>query len=63
MLTRRYQHTYGATRDHLANVALAFRRHANANPAAMMHNKRMTREDYFAGALGVRAALPVRQLP
>ena len=48
MLTRRYQYTYGATRDHLANVALAFRRHANANPAAMMHAKPMTRDDYFA---------------
>jgi len=48
MLTRRYQHTYGATRDHLANVALAFRRHANANPAAMMHDRPMSREDYFA---------------
>ena len=47
MLTRRYLHEYGATRDHLANVALAFRRHANANPAAMMHAKPLTREAYF----------------
>lgn len=48
MLTRRYQHELGATRDHLANVALAFRRHANHNPAAMMHDRPLTREDYFA---------------
>jgi acetyl-CoA acetyltransferase len=48
MLTRRYMHTYGATRDHLANVALAFRRHANANPAATMRDKPMSREDYMA---------------
>jgi acetyl-CoA acetyltransferase len=48
MLTRRYMHTYGATRDHLANVALAVRRHANRNPGAMMHDKVLTREDYFA---------------
>ena len=34
MLTRRYMHEYGATRDHLANVALAFRKHANRNPNA-----------------------------
>jgi acetyl-CoA acetyltransferase len=47
MLTRRYQHEYGATRDHLANVALAFRRHANANPAAIMHDKALTRDDYL----------------
>jgi acetyl-CoA acetyltransferase len=41
-------HAYGATRDHLANVALAFRRHANANPAATMRDKPMTRDDYMA---------------
>ena len=48
MLTRRYMHDYGATRDHLANVALAFRRHANRNPAATMHDRPLTREEYLA---------------
>lgn len=48
MLTRRYMHTYGATREHLCNVATAVRAHANRNPAAMMHAKPMTRDDYFA---------------
>ena len=48
MLTRRYMHTYGATRDHLANVALACRHHAQANPAAQMHGKPLTREAYHA---------------
>jgi acetyl-CoA acetyltransferase len=47
MLTRRYLHEFGATRDHLANVALAVRRHANRNPGAMMHAKPMTRDDYL----------------
>jgi acetyl-CoA acetyltransferase len=47
MLTRRYLHEYGATRDHLANVALAFRKHANRNPAATMHDKTLTREQYL----------------
>jgi acetyl-CoA acetyltransferase len=47
MLTRRYMHTYGATRDHLANVALASRKHANRNPLAQMYEKKMTREDYM----------------
>ncbi len=47
MLTRRYMHEYGATRDHLANVALAFRKHANRNPAATMHAKPLTREQYM----------------
>jgi acetyl-CoA acetyltransferase len=48
MLTRRYMHTYGATRDHLANVAIAFRKHANRNPLAQMQAKPMTRDDYMA---------------
>jgi acetyl-CoA acetyltransferase len=49
MLTRRYMHEYGATRDHLANVALAARKHANRNPAATMYERRLTREEYMAG--------------
>lgn len=48
MLTRRYLHTYGATRDQLANVALAFRKHANRNPGAMMHDKPLSRDEYLA---------------
>ena len=48
MLMRRYMHEFGATRDHLANVALACRAHANRNPAAIMHERTMTREDYMA---------------
>jgi len=47
MLTRRAMHQYGYTRDHLANVALAFRHHANRNPLATMHAKELTREQYF----------------
>jgi acetyl-CoA acetyltransferase len=47
MLMRRYMHEYGATRDHLANVALAFRKHANRNPAATMYEKTLTREQYM----------------
>jgi acetyl-CoA acetyltransferase len=46
MLARRYFHEYGGTRDHLANVALAFRAHANRNPGAMMHAQPLTREQY-----------------
>ena len=47
MLTRRYMHEYGATRDHLANVALASRMHANRNPNAKMFAKPLTREQYM----------------
>jgi acetyl-CoA acetyltransferase len=48
MLTRRYMHEYGATREHLANVATAVRAHANRNPAALMYEKPMSREDYMS---------------
>lgn len=48
MLTRRYMHDYGATREHLAEVATAVRAHANRNPAALMFDRPMTREDYLA---------------
>ncbi|HEX3334758.1 MAG TPA: hypothetical protein VHS57_10465, partial [Acidimicrobiales bacterium] len=48
MLARRYLHTYGITREQLANVALAFRRHANANPRATMNERPLSLEDYLA---------------
>jgi acetyl-CoA acetyltransferase len=47
MLTRRYMHEFGATRDHLANVALAARSHANRNPRALMYERELTREAYM----------------
>jgi acetyl-CoA acetyltransferase len=49
MLTRRHMHEYGTTRDHLANVAIAARKHANRNPNATMFSKPLTREAYMAG--------------
>jgi acetyl-CoA acetyltransferase len=48
MLTRRYMHDYGAGREHLANVAVAARKHANRNPAALMYSKPMSHDDYMA---------------
>jgi acetyl-CoA acetyltransferase len=47
MLTRRYMHEYGATREHLCNVAMASRKHANRNPNAVMRDRVLTREDYM----------------
>ena len=47
MLTRRYMHEYGATRDHLFNVALACRNRANQNPEAVMYDRPLTREMYM----------------
>jgi acetyl-CoA acetyltransferase len=48
MLARRYQYEYGGGREDLAEVALAVRAHANRNPAALMYDTPMTREDYMA---------------
>jgi acetyl-CoA acetyltransferase len=47
MLTRRYLHEAGGNRDHLANVALACRRHANLNPRAIMYDRKLSRDDYM----------------
>jgi acetyl-CoA acetyltransferase len=46
MLTRRYFHETGASREHLANVALAVRAMANRNPRAQMYERTLTRENY-----------------
>lgn len=48
LLTRRYMHEFGATREHLANVAIAVRRMANRNPRASMFDKPLEREQYMA---------------
>jgi acetyl-CoA acetyltransferase len=48
LLTRRYMHETGATREHLCNVALAARRMAARNPRAMMCGRPLTRDDYMA---------------
>jgi acetyl-CoA acetyltransferase len=47
MLMRRYMHDYGATREQLAEVALAFRAHANRNPHAAMYERPLTLEGYL----------------
>lgn len=48
IVMRRQMHEHGATREHLANIALAFRAHANRNPVAVMAGKTLTREEYLS---------------
>ncbi len=48
MLARRYMYEFGATREHLAEVAMAIRSHANRNPAALMYDRPMSLDDYMA---------------
>jgi len=47
MLGRRYLHQFGYDRDVFGEIAVAFREHANRNPAAVMHDKPLSIEQYF----------------
>ena len=47
MLMRRYMYEYGATREHLCNIATTVRKMANNNPNALMYEKKMSRDDYM----------------
>ena len=40
-------HEYGATREQLANVAIAQRKYANRNPRATMYERTMSLDDYM----------------
>lgn len=47
LLTREYMLKTGLTSEQLGHVALAARRHANNNPRAQMHARKMTLDDYL----------------
>jgi len=49
MWAHRHMHQYGTTREHLGNVAIAARKHANRNPYAMMRDKPLDMKTYLAG--------------
>jgi acetyl-CoA acetyltransferase len=51
LICRRYMHRFGLTREQLGAVALSARRHANLNPRAQMHDRRLSLEDYLGGRL------------
>jgi acetyl-CoA acetyltransferase len=42
----RHMHLYGTKTTDFGEVAVAFRRHANMNPGAMMHGRPLTLEDH-----------------
>jgi acetyl-CoA acetyltransferase len=54
LVARRYLDKYGATDDDLAEIAVAFRAHANRNPMAVMGGKTMTKASYFEEPVIVR---------
>ena len=45
-VARRHMHEFGTTEDQLGAVAVACRRHANLTPAAVMHDRPLTLEQY-----------------
>ncbi len=49
-IARRHMYEFGTTEDDLGGVAVACRRHANLTPAAIMHDKTLTLEQYRASA-------------
>jgi acetyl-CoA acetyltransferase len=48
LMARRHMIEYGTTPEQLGRIAIACRDRANANPAAQMHGRPMTMEDYQA---------------
>jgi acetyl-CoA acetyltransferase len=48
MVMQRHMHLYGTTSEHMGNVAVRFRGHANRNPRAVMGDRPMTLEDHQA---------------
>ncbi|MEZ5709830.1 MAG: lipid-transfer protein [Blastomonas sp.] len=51
ILTRRYMHEYGLTREQLAHVALSMRAFANRNPRALMHGRDLTLDQYLGARM------------
>ena len=47
-IMRRHMLEFGTTEEQLGAVAVACRRHANLHPGAVMHEKKMTIDDYLA---------------
>lgn len=49
LMMQRFMHKYPITAEHMCEIAVNQRANANRNPRAVMYNKPLTREDYFAG--------------
>jgi acetyl-CoA acetyltransferase len=47
LLVQRHMHLYPVREEHLAEIALNARANANRNPRAIMHDRPLTRDDYF----------------
>ena len=47
-IARRHMHEFGTRPEALGAIAVACRAHANKNPTAVMHNKKLTLDDYLS---------------
>jgi acetyl-CoA acetyltransferase len=59
LMTRRHMHEFGTRPEQLGAIAVAMRRHAQANPRAVMHGKPLTLAEYLASPV---IAAPYRLL-
>lgn len=48
LMAQRHMHEFGTRPEHLGHIALTCRARANANPAAQMHERTLTMDDYLA---------------
>ncbi|MDY0067069.1 MAG: hypothetical protein RBS02_11840 [Steroidobacteraceae bacterium] len=51
LMAQRHMHEYGTRTEQLGAVAIAMRKHAQLNPAALMYGKPMTMADYLASPM------------
>jgi acetyl-CoA acetyltransferase len=51
LIARRHMHEFGTTPRQLGAIAVAMRKHAQANPKAVMRGKPLTLEDYLASPM------------
>lgn len=51
MIARRHMHEFGTTEEQFGAVALACRRHANANPAAQLHARPLSMAEYLSARM------------
>ncbi len=49
LMVQRFMFEQPVTDEHLCEIALSFRANANRNPRAIMYDRPLSREDYFAG--------------
>jgi acetyl-CoA acetyltransferase len=52
-MAQRYMHLYGLKREQLGNIALTLREYANKRPDAIMHDKKITMDDYLKARMVV----------